>query len=264
MVNRHRDGSLRAEHLTHHGHVRLPADYVAAHVQLLYATTAHRAQGTTVDTAHALITPEMTRESFYVTASRARHATTFYTATHDLLPLDEDDRLDQSRTDPRSYAAREVLQNVLAREGAELSATESIRTIQEEAGSLFTLVPRYRHAAQLLADAHYQAANQVLAHDEAQVLVSDPAWGVVVRALHGAEAGGWQPAQLLAAVVRARELHSARSAAEVIAWRIDGYTTDRPAPSRLDQPTEADAWRYAALLGAMPAFTRTKLDPAVA
>ena len=85
VIKRHRNGALRAEHLTHRGRVTLPADYVAAHVQLLYATTAHRAQGTTVDTAHALITPEMTRESFYVTASRARHATTFYTATHDLL-----------------------------------------------------------------------------------------------------------------------------------------------------------------------------------
>ena len=57
----------------------------------------HRVQGTTVDTAHALITPEMTRESFYVTASRARHTTAFYTATHDLLSPDEDDRLDAVR-----------------------------------------------------------------------------------------------------------------------------------------------------------------------
>jgi conjugative relaxase-like TrwC/TraI family protein len=265
VVKRHHDGSLRAEHLTHCGHVTLPADYVATHVQLLYATTAHRAQGTTVDTAHALITPEMTRESFYVTASRARYATTFYTATHDLLPVDEDDRLDQSRTDPRSYAAREVLENVLARQGAELSATESIRVAQEQAESLSTLVPRYLHAAQLLADTRcQQAARQVLGHDEAQVLVSDQAWGAVVRALHAAEADGWQPAQLLAAVVRARELRSARSIAEVVAWRIEGYTTDRPAPPYLDQPTEADAHRYASLLSALPAFAGTRLEPAEA
>ena len=167
VIKRHRNGALGVEHLVHRGRVTLPADYVAGHVQLLYATTAHRAQGTTVDTAHALITPEMSRESFYVTASRARHATIFYTATHDLLSPDEDDRLDAARTDPRSYAAREVLENVLAREGAELSATESIRVAQEQAGSLATLVPRYNHAAQLAADARYRrTALEVLGADQ--------------------------------------------------------------------------------------------------
>jgi len=100
VIKRHRNGALTVQHLVHGGRVTLPADYVAGHVQLLYATTAHRAQGTTVDTAHALITPEMSRESFYVTASRARHGTIFYTATHDLLPADEDDRLDAASTLP--------------------------------------------------------------------------------------------------------------------------------------------------------------------
>jgi hypothetical protein len=74
--------------------VRLPAGYVAEHVELLYATTTHRAQGGTVDTAHPLITAGMTRENLYVLASRARERTTFYVATHD-LPFDEDDRVDR-------------------------------------------------------------------------------------------------------------------------------------------------------------------------
>jgi hypothetical protein len=34
--------------------VDLPADYVAEHVELAYASSAHRAQGRTVDTAHAM------------------------------------------------------------------------------------------------------------------------------------------------------------------------------------------------------------------
>jgi ATP-dependent exoDNAse (exonuclease V) alpha subunit len=156
VTGRGRDGALRVRHLSHHGQLTLPASYVRASVQLLYATTAHRAQGATVDTAHPLITPDMTRESLYVIASRARERTTLYTATHELFPLDENERLDQARTDPRSYAAREVLENVLAREGAELSATETIKTSQELAGSLATLVPRYMHAAMLLADCCYQ------------------------------------------------------------------------------------------------------------
>jgi hypothetical protein len=120
-------------HLTHHGRVRLPAAYVAGHVELLYATTTHRAQGSTVDTAHPLITAGMTRENLYVLASRARERTTFYVSTHD-LPFHEDDRVDLARTDPRAYAAREILLTIIATEGAPLSATETIATAQQEAG----------------------------------------------------------------------------------------------------------------------------------
>jgi len=207
----------------------------------------------------------MTRESFYVTASRARHATTFYTATHDLLPPDEDDRLDAVRTDRRSYAAREVLENVLAREGAELSATESIRVAQEQAGSLSTLVPRYSHATQLVVEARYRrTVLEVLGADNGQLLVSNPAWGAVVHALQEAEALSWRAQQLLTEVVDLRELATARSTAEVIAWRIDAYTADRPAPPRLDEPTQTDAARYASLLRAVPIFKEATLDPAAA
>jgi hypothetical protein len=49
---RHPDGSLQVEHLGHGGRIMLPGDYVARDVELLYATTAHRVQGGTVDTAH--------------------------------------------------------------------------------------------------------------------------------------------------------------------------------------------------------------------
>jgi len=44
------------------GEVVLPADYAAAHVELAYATTAHQAQGRTVDTGHAMVSPATTRE----------------------------------------------------------------------------------------------------------------------------------------------------------------------------------------------------------
>ena len=157
VERRHSDGALSVRHLSHGGRVTLPADYVRDQVQLLYATTAHRAQGTTVDSAHPLVTAGMTREALYVLATRARESTVFYVATHD-LPYDEDARVDQVRYDPRQYAAREILLNVLATEGAPLSATETITTAQEEAGSLSTLVPRYLHAAHEDAAARYRAA----------------------------------------------------------------------------------------------------------
>ena len=42
------DGSMALRRLNGNGEVTLPADYVAHHVELAYATTAHRAQGCTV------------------------------------------------------------------------------------------------------------------------------------------------------------------------------------------------------------------------
>ncbi|MFC6044871.1 MobF family relaxase, partial [Nocardioides hankookensis] len=63
------DGSLtvRRASKTNHDHgkggaVVLPADYVATKLELGYASTAHRAQGSTVDTAHAMVTATTTRE----------------------------------------------------------------------------------------------------------------------------------------------------------------------------------------------------------
>ncbi len=61
VERRYADGSLAVRHLGHGGRVRLPRAYVRDQVQLLYATTAHHAQGTTVDTANPLITAGMTR-----------------------------------------------------------------------------------------------------------------------------------------------------------------------------------------------------------
>ena len=230
VERRHPDGALTVRHLSHGGRVTLPADYVSDQVQLLYATTAHRAQGTTVDTAHPLITAGISREALYVLATRARESTVFYVATHD-LPYDDDARVDQARHDPRQYAAREILLNILATEGAPLSATETITTAQEEAGSLATLVPRYLHAAHEDAAARYRAAAvTALGPDDGRELAADPAWGAVVRRLFDAEGDGWDPARLLATVAAKRELASADSVAEVIAWRIDAFLDGNPGP----------------------------------
>jgi hypothetical protein len=55
-------------------------------------------------------------------------------------------------------------------------------------------------------------------------------WGAVVRRLFDAEGDGWEPARLLATVALRRELASADSVAEVLAWRIDAFLADNPGP----------------------------------
>jgi hypothetical protein len=172
----------------------------------------------------------MTRENLYVLASRARERTTLYVATHD-APYDEDDRTDRARTDPYAYAAREILHGIIATEAVPLSATETITTAQDEAGSLATLVPRYQHAARQQAGHRYTAAAMhALGGEYGSGLVSDPAWSAVVLRLHDAEADGWDPVRLLALAASQRELGSAGSIAEVMAWRIDAHLSGNHAP----------------------------------
>ena len=60
---------------------RAAADYVREHVELGYASTAHRAQGRTVDTAHAYVTATTLREPLYVMATRGRESNRLYVDT---------------------------------------------------------------------------------------------------------------------------------------------------------------------------------------
>ena len=76
------DGSMTVRRLQGASQVVLPAVYVREHVELGCATTAHRAQGRTVDTAHAMVSPTTTREVLYVMATRGREVNRIYVDTH--------------------------------------------------------------------------------------------------------------------------------------------------------------------------------------
>ncbi len=106
--------------------VQLPARYVADHVELGYATTVHRAQGATVDSAHLLAGAGMTRQSFYVAMTRGREANHVYVCT-DALAEQHLERLD--------LTGHEVLERVLATDGNEHSATTTLKRRLEAARS---------------------------------------------------------------------------------------------------------------------------------
>lgn len=65
-------GNLHVSHKENGGRAVLPAAYVRAHVELGYASTVHRAQGMTVDTAHMLISGHESKELAYVGLSRGK------------------------------------------------------------------------------------------------------------------------------------------------------------------------------------------------
>src|SRR5665648_999920 len=100
--------------------VRLPASYVAEHVELGYATTIARTQGMTVDETHTIAAPGMGREDLYVAMSRGRHLNRTY------VVVDQGDPDCLPGHEPAS--CREVLEQILATSHAEPSATETWQT----------------------------------------------------------------------------------------------------------------------------------------
>ena len=265
VTARHADGSLTVTHHGHGGQIRLPARYVAGHVSLLYASTGYRAEGTTVDTAHPLITNQMAREDLYAIISRARHRTTLYVTTHEQLPFDLDPHVDQGRHDPAMVEAREILERITARQGRARTATETVRDLQHYAGSLADLVPRYLHAIdQASAVRHQAAARSALGADLAETVIRDQAWTDVRHGLQRAEAAGWQAEQILVAAAGAGGLNQSGITAAQLAEQINAITNVRLPPPHLHQPEPADAVRYAQLLAAIPGLHGTPLDDAAA
>lgn len=150
VTQTHPDGSLTATRTrsatgSAAGATLLPALYVAHDVELGYASTTHRAQGITVDRAHVLAHPGMSRENLYVAMTRGRHTNHVYVAL-DAVDPDCDDLPDA----PTNSAGRDVLAAVVQTSGAEQSATAQIADEQNAAGSMHRLQPILRT---LLADA---------------------------------------------------------------------------------------------------------------
>ncbi len=102
--------------------IRVPHDYVVKHVELGYATTAARAQGRTVDTAHALIDRGYTRETLYVALTRARCSTTLFVPTVEAIGLDAE------RPPSPAAEAIDILVSLTTQEAAQQAATQVART----------------------------------------------------------------------------------------------------------------------------------------
>jgi hypothetical protein len=114
------DGSLTVHRAGRAGtSARLPSEYVSEHIELGYATTAHRAQGRTIDTCHAYVSAATVREPLYVMATRGRQANRLYVDTS----YDPDPETAHETADP--VTAEAVMRGVLATSGADLSATEA-------------------------------------------------------------------------------------------------------------------------------------------
>lgn len=228
----HHDGSVDVCRANHRGAaLRLPADYVAAHVELAYAITAHRAQGVTVDTAHTIVAPGMTRETLYVAMTRGRHANTAYVAT------DQPDTEPHHR-DPDETTGRSVLHDVLRYVGAEQSAHDIISAQQHSASTIAHLTAEYETIA--AAAQHYRWTRLIrhsgLTPDQAEAVINSAAYGALCAALRQADAHHHNPDALLPQLIAGRPLEDADDIAAVLHRRIATATRDTGTSRRRPTP----------------------------
>ena len=207
------------------GGIVLPADYVAEHLDLGYAITAHRAQGVTTQTSHVVVTPTTTRENFYVSMTRGAEGNNAYVAI---------DREDHEHSEPHpgdnpNVTARSVLYGVLQHVGAELSAHETIASEQERWGSITQLAGEYETIAQAAQHDRWVALLAVSGLTPEQVgdVLDSDAYGALSAELRHAEANHHDLDALLPRLVGARSLADADDVASVIHARL-ARATVRP------------------------------------
>ena len=251
----HDNGAMTVQHLEHGGKVTLPAAYAAQSVELGYAATIHRAQGATVDTAHALVDSSTDRAGAYVALTRGREENRLY------VSLGEGQKRD------------EVLEQIASAYERDLTVHESVDAVRAEHHNVADLIAQHEDISELavqkvMAAAVQEGMGRVSEHpvrdgasgmvthhvpadataDAAEVLSSD-AWGALAHELGEAAHEGFDPADLVERAYGRRALHdegaSARDAAAVMAWRVaqirqqaQQVRSDRPLAALSDEHLE--------------------------
>lgn len=239
------------------GTVVVPAGYVADHVDLGYAVTAFRAQGVTTDTAHVLVEPTSTRETFYVAMTRGRHSNRAY------ITLDRaDDHAQPHPGDDPNATARSVLYSVLQHSGAELSAHETIIAEQEQWGSIAQLAAEYETIAAAAQRDRWATLirGSGLTDEQADSAIESDAFGPLTAELRRAEANHHDIGMLVPRLVAARGFSDADDIAAVLRYRVERATA-RPAGSgRTRKPPRLIAGLIPQAHGVVDAEMQAALD----
>lgn len=247
VTGRFEDGSLAVRGLgrndaPHGTAVVLPAWYVAESVELGYATTVHRAQGSTVDTAHALIDPQAaSRELLYVALTRGRDGNHAYV----IDSPDENTEAHHDLTEPAT--ATERLATVLARSDADKSATETMRLAVDEHASLGTLLAEYTTISQYAQEERWASVigDAPLPDAVLDDVFTSGYYPALETTLRRAESHGYEPGRVLADAARVLDGYQPAEGKEpadpavLIARVIDRLAaeprrgTNRPGPRRV-------------------------------
>ena len=226
------EGRLSVRHTESGLHVVLPADYVAEHTELGYASTVHAAQGVSVDSMHGLATGDESRQQFYTMMTRGRYANDVY-----LVTSSDGDPHNLIRPETvRPSAATDILESILARDGSHASATTLARDAADPATLLGQAAARYIDSLYVGAEAVVGADQVVQLERVAEDLVpgigDEPAWPALRAHLILVQAQGRDAVRDLTTAVTERELDGVDDRAAILDWRLDptGLRGSAPGP----------------------------------
>ena len=243
----HPDGSLTVKNTAHHATITLPADYTAAHVELGYAATVHRAQGMTVDTAHAYATASSSRESVYVQLTRGRRSNKLYLG------------ISEPTEDPLADEAAALHQIAHARRAA-TSAHQLLRDLQDESTSPALHAAQYADTAARAATARARALLAEILPALADQIYTDEGWPKLLAALTAAELAGHSTRRTLTRISNEPVDDSADDdTASVLADRIYQLVATTPRPTA-DRPLAAYSDTQLARLTALALTHRAHLQ----
>src|SRR6476660_2832623 len=215
------DGSLRVRHIGTDREITLPAYYVASQVTLGYAATFDGAQGLTAGySCHVVAAEHITRQLLYVALTRGR------VENHIYLSTAEDDPhriLAPKATHPDT--AVDVLSKILARDGAQVSATTAQREAADPLLRIAAAADMYHDALGTAAETHLGATRldklATLADTLYPHLTQAEGWPVLRNHLALLACAGHNPAAALSQAVAKGGLDDAGDPAAVLDWRID-------------------------------------------
>jgi hypothetical protein len=211
---------------------------------LAYAITGHAAQGATVHTGIALVTGTEARQWLYPAMTRGTDTNLAFVFTTPARSTDpqpsaglapELDRYERIRRERAGYQPAPlfgaqpdrpdqgesvaVLADVLGRDGAEQSATETRRRNLANADHLAVLHGIWAAETKAARDDRYrELVMAALPSGRRQPLSHQAQW--LFRTLHASELAGLDPAEILRTAISSRDLAGSRDIASVIDARI--------------------------------------------
>ena len=238
VTDLHDDGRITAQHIQHGGKVTLPAHYVEQSVELGYASTIHRAQGSTVDTAHALVDASTDRAGAYVALTRGRENNQLYVALADGEKRDD------------------VLDRITGAYERDLTVHESVDQLRAEHRNIASLIAQHEDISELAVQKVMEPylmegmsrvkehpvrdkdSGQIIDHtpangvEDAKAVLASPAWPALAHDMGEAYRNGVDPAALVERVYSRRPLEASDQGAEakdyaaVMQWRVEKIGVD--------------------------------------
>ena len=238
VTDLHDDGRITAQHTGHGGKVTLPAGYVQESVELGYAATIHRAQGSTVDTAHALVDASTDRAGAYVALTRGRENNQLYVSLADGEKRDD------------------VLDRITGAYERDLTVHESVDQLRAEHRNIASLIAQHEDISELAVQKVMEPylmegmsrvkehpvrdkdSGQIIDHtpangvEDAKAVLASPAWPALAHDMGEAYRNGVDPAALVERAYSYRPLEASDQGAEakdyaaVMQWRVEKLNVD--------------------------------------